>query len=123
MSTDIHKHRCGYHLGPLDHDPRYDPPLDEHGCGREWEHERIFKSKEDYANRHMCPNCGAGPWYRRVLTPLQRQQFEERIPAVIASTEDEAELAFVAGAILDALGFDEKRFQVIEARLIQLKGK
>lgn len=119
--SDVHTHRCGRHLAPDQHDERFDPPLAVKGCGWEWEHERIFLNDEDYAQRHMCPNCGEGPWYRRVLTPLQEQQYEAHIPGVLKSVRDEIELVLIATAILDALGFDEKRFQLIEARMIELK--
>lgn len=122
MSKDIHKHRCGLHLSSFDRDDRLDPPLAVEGCGHEWEHERIFLSKEDYAKRHNCPACGAGPWYRRVLSPLQKQQLEARIPETIRRAQDLRELTLLAGMILDALGFDEQRFQVIEERLHELNG-
>lgn len=64
--SDTHKHRCGLHLSQ-GRDERLDPPLTEAGCGFEWEHERIFLNDDDYSRRHLCPKCGAGPWYTIVL--------------------------------------------------------
>lgn len=78
--SDMHKHRCGYHL-PTELRSRGDPPAIEQGCGFEWEHERVFKSPEDYARRHMCPHCGVGPWYARLLSDE-----EERLQAVFFSS-------------------------------------
>lgn len=118
--SDIHKHRCGLHLSAFDFDPKLDPPRALEGCGHEWEHERIFLSKEDYAKRHVCPACGKGPWYRRALSPLQKQQMEARVPETLRRAVDLRELTILAGMILDELGFDEQRFQVIEERMNQL---
>lgn len=119
MTSDIHKHRCGFHLNAMDRNDE-DPPLAVQGCGHEWEHARLFLSAEDYANRHMCPNCGAGPWYRRVLSDAQRERFAERVPGAIETSESIGELTLIAGAVLDVLGFDEKRFELIGRRLTTL---
>lgn len=99
--SDVHKHRCGY----------------------EWEHERIFLNSDDYANRHLCPRCGAGPWFRRLLSLEDRKRFSERVPSVLATVETEQELVLVAGSILDVLGFDAVRFEQIEKRLHELRRK
>lgn len=124
MKRDIHKHRCGLHLGPFEgRDERLDPPLAEPGCGFEWEHERIFLNTHDYAQRHACPRCGKGPWYRRVLTPLQEQRMAESAIVTLQSARDVPELTRLAGFIFDTLGFDEKRFEVIGKRLTELTGR
>jgi hypothetical protein len=121
--SDVHKHRCGLHLGVFERDERFDPPLAVPGCGYEWEHERIFLNSDDYANRHRCPRCGAGPWMRRVLSPEQTQRFSERVPGVLATVQTEQELVVIAGSILDVLGFDAARFALIEQRLSELRRK
>ncbi len=116
MKTDIHTHRCGLHLTIAQGRNHEDPPLTLQGCGHEWEHERIFKSKEDYERRHCCPRCGAGPWYARV--PLREQRdarlrtFIEapRIDEAMLADATHAQLVLIAGSLLDALGFDEVRF-------------
>jgi hypothetical protein len=120
MTDDIHTHRCGLHLTPHQLRDASDPPLSVKGCGWEWEHARVYKSAEDYANRHRCPNCGEGPWYARVLLREQRlATFIEapRIDESLLLQATEAELVVIAGALLDALGFDEARFVSIEANL------
>lgn len=117
--NDIHRHRCGFHLNVFDRNDE-DPPLAVQGCGHEWEHARLFLSAEDYARRHICPKCGTGPWYRRVLTPMQQESFAARVPAVVESAESIGELTIIAGAVLDVLGFDEKRFELIGKRLTTL---
>lgn len=41
-----------------------DLPPREDGCGHEWKHVRLEGvSNEEYRQAHLCPNCGAGPWY------------------------------------------------------------
>jgi hypothetical protein len=119
MRRDIHKHRCGLHLEPWQGRNRQDPPLSVAGCGHEWEHERVFNSSEDYANRHRCPNCGAGPWYARVVAGPPKAS------VAVVSFDDTTlekippeELAGLAAALLDALGFDwADRFERIETNL------
>jgi hypothetical protein len=53
--VDKHSHKCGF--GPVGFDAAQ-------GCGHEWEHEdaTLFVDEETYAGRHVCPECGKGPW-------------------------------------------------------------
>ncbi len=116
MTKDLHTHRCGLHLTVAQGRNHEDPALTVVGCGHEWQHERIFKSAEDYANRHVCPNCGLGPWYARVLTPLQEQRVRAFVEAPVIDDEliaqaTHAQLVVIAGSLLDALGFTEARFE------------
>jgi uncharacterized protein with PIN domain len=45
---DVHAHRC-------------------EECQHRWRHARPQGASEaEYADAHMCPECGKGPWYQRV---------------------------------------------------------
>lgn len=104
--TDVHKHRCG--LSEV-------AELAAIGCGFEWEHERIFKNSADYSRRHMCPNCGAGPWYTRVLSAEQ-----ERLHAALETTMRDPltpQLIERAEKLLDTIGF--RRASVITLTVIE----
>lgn len=58
-----HRHRCGYALGTVAGARIMLPELDASGrtgCGAFFKHGPECAKRED---AHMCPNCGAGPWY------------------------------------------------------------
>jgi hypothetical protein len=60
-----HSHKCGHHSMF----PRVgiDPHPDVQGCGHVWAHPLPppGASDEEYKQRHICPACGAGPWYNK----------------------------------------------------------
>lgn len=108
--NEVHWHKCGLHLTDAQgRDEKLDPALSVDGCGYEWEHERIFLSELDYATRHRCPRCGAGPWYRRVLTQTEIRRIDEEL-------RKQRDITNVR-ELIDALGFDAARFERIEQRL------
>lgn len=116
MTKDIHTHRCGLHLTVRQGRDHNDLALTVVGCGYEWQHERIYNSAEDYANRHTCPACGLGPWYARVMTPAQEERVRTFIEApviddALVAQATHAPLVVIAGSLLDALGFTEARFE------------
>lgn len=109
--TDIHTHRCGWHLrAPFRNDK--DPALSVTGCGFEWTHERIVLNPTDYEARHRCPRCGEGPWYARVLEARHIARLDRFYAEARPRTEQE-----LVKALLDAFGFTQERFDRIDKRL------
>lgn len=44
-------------------------------CKKPWEHVRpIGVSSKEYAKKHMCPNCGAGPWFTRYTSMREAER-------------------------------------------------
>lgn len=53
--TAPHYHQCGRMTGGI---------IPGYGCGYVWRHQGPKpKSTIEYMERHMCPDCGRGPWY------------------------------------------------------------
>lgn len=78
-ADNTHYHKCGY-PGPSRRKDE-DPPPEVKGCGYEWAHWRpdnADTSTADYKARHMCPVCGAGPWW--VMPPASALEPPRELP-------------------------------------------
>ena len=72
----MHTHICGV----TDEVEEYESGVKaEDGCGFEWQHEPppIDCTAEENRQLHMCPNCGAGPWYVKAVNE-HGERFEDR---------------------------------------------
>lgn len=107
MSEDSkHFHRCG-HRGSSEVANE-----GQRGCGWIWEHEQLDPDvigQAAYDARHMCPNCGNGPWKRKHFEDKDQAELEEiveRLETLLSA--DVIELHVVEFSLEDLL-FGGKR--------------
>jgi hypothetical protein len=96
-ADNTHYHKCGY-PGPARRKDE-DPSPDVKGCGYEWAHWKATgtdPNTADYRARHMCPVCGAGPWW--VMPPMGALDPPRELP-------QDGDLG-MDGIALFAVGFD-----------------
>jgi hypothetical protein len=96
-SSNAHYHKCGYPSDPSRRKDE-DPPPSVKGCGFEWAHDKpvdVDVSSAMYVERHMCPMCGAGPWY--IMPPAHALDPPRELPLYGALAPDAPLLAIIAG--------------------------